>query len=773
MKGLRGLILGGAGVQFFFRHWRRIAILLLPLALFLAHAIGGLPIAVVVRLDELFYDTRLRLKMPFTLDERVVIADIDEKTLSEFGRWPWARDVLAELTQRLFDEHHIAALGFDILFAEAADRGSERALVQLANGPLKDHPAFSDQVAQLRRWLDQDARFAEALRGRPVALGYYFSNGLDGLKKGGLPKPVMPAVRMQGRRAHVLDWDGYGANIESLAEAAPVAGFFNSVTDPDGSVRSLPLIAQHEGQYYESLALAVFRLAHDMPAVYPQWASQGHFGAAHPPMEAIEARSPQGQRWRFPVDDRATVLVPYRGAGGPGGGSFRYISVADVLSGRLPSGSLKDTIVLVGSTAPGLLDLRSTPVDKVYPGVEVHASVISGMLDGRMAVRPDYADGYEALVLLVAGLALALALPVLSAGWSILLILGLLSSVLALNLALYVMAGLALPVASAVLLILLTFALDISYGYWVESRAKRELANLFGTYVPPPLVDQMLRSPKQYSMRATSRRLTLMFCDLRGFTRLSEGMTPEELQALLNDLFSRLSLCIGRHQGTIDKYMGDCIMAFWGAPVDLPDPAGQALQAALDMLKALEGFNVERQQAGLSTLGVGIGLNTGWVSVGDMGSDVRRSYTAIGDPVNLAARLQGLSGLYGVPLIVSEFTMQEIGLNGAWIELDRVRVVGKRRAVSLYTPMGAVEASGAGQDDVLRDIWPQCLSAYRARDWDRCDELLRILRARRGPWSTLHDLYADRVANFRRHPPPPDWDGVFELDSRRNRRASR
>ena len=752
--------------RFLDRHGRRILVTLLPLCLLGSHALGLISFSLINRLDDFFYDARLNLTAPATLDDRIVIVDIDEKSLAELGHWPWGRDRLARLTTQIFDHYRASALGFDVLFSEKDTSSGLQVLKQLAQGPLRDEPAFRSRLQVLSPSLDYDQQFADALRGRPVVLGYYFTSDHDGLTKGVLPPPAFaddladsrPGIASEAEAAplRVLDWNGYGANLATLAQAVPQAGFFNSITDDDGVVRSLPLVGRYGGHYYESLALALYRELKGRPALRPVRAPNAP--GASGILEAMDlGQGPDALR--IPVDDRAALLVPYRGAGGPNGGSFRYVSAADVLAGRLEPGALAGRVVLVGATAPGLLDLRSTPVGQIYPGVESHANVISGLLDERLLVRPDYAPAYEVLVLLFVGLSLALALPLLDAARALVLSLGMLLGVVGLNLGLYLLAGLVFPVASGVLLVLLAIALNMSYGYFVESRAKRELADVFGTYVPPELVHQMLQDPERYSMKASSRELTVMFCDMRGFTRLSEGLEPAQLQALLNELFSRLSQCIRHHQGTIDKYMGDCVMAFWGAPVELPDHAERAVAAALDMVAEVERFNLEQQARGQPPVAVGIGLNTGLMRVGDMGSDLRRSYTVIGDAVNLGSRLEGLSKFYGLPIIASESTRLQADPARQWQPLDRVRVKGKEDAVSIFSPLGPESPAATAR----LTIWDQLLKAYRAGRWREAEEHLRELQSLQA-WPTLCQLYRERLESLRREPPPPGWDGVSVMD---------
>jgi adenylate cyclase len=744
------------------RHWPRIAVTLIPLVFALMHASGILRIGVLQRLDDIIYDARLRATMPQTLDDRIVIVDIDEKSLAEIGRWPWARNRLAELVEELHDRQKTALLGFDVVFAEADESSGLKRLKQLAQAELKDQPGFSEKLNQLQASLDYDAVFAKAIEKRPVVMGYYFTSDRDGRVNGVLPSPVMSRDALGGRPIKFTSWNGYGANIELLAKAAPLGGFFNSITEGDGVVRSIPLLAEYKGQYYESLALAMFRMLAGLPKVEPGFPPEKFLTRNYQGLESILLK--QGNKTlAIPVDDRVATLVPFRGNGGASGGSFRYISAADVLAKRLAPGALKDKIVLIGTTAPGLLDLRVTPVGETYPGVETHANVISGFRDGKVFVKPDYAVGFEIVILLFSGLTLAFALPLLSASRAVVVSLAVIGAIAGLNFWLYSGYGLVLPLASALVMGLTAFALNMSYGYFVESRSKRELANLFGTYVPPELVDEMVKDPDSYSMTATTKELTVMFCDMRGFTKMSETMEPTQLQALLNSVFSRLTDLIRGNRGTIDKYMGDCVMAFWGAPVDTPDHAALAVKTALEMSNAVRRINEEHKAKGLPEIGIGIGLNTGTMCVGDMGSDVRRSYTVIGDAVNLGSRLEGLSKTYGVDIVVSESTRKSAN-DFAWQELDKVRVKGKDQAVAIFWPLAPADRIDKDNVSELK-TWGLALKAYRAQDWDQCDVHLLNLQRLNGK-KFLYRLYAERVASMRLLPFDPEWDGATNFETK-------
>ena len=751
-------------------HWRRMLVTLVPVVFALLHATDWLPLGVVQRLDNLLYDARLRATMPGTVDSRIVVVDIDEQSLSEVGHWPWSRDKLARLTDELFVRQQAALVGFDVLFAEADTSSGLDTLQKLAREDLQNHPEFAARVQDLQAQLDFDSLFAQALSGRDAVLGYYFTSDREGRTRGVLPAPVMEDGAMQGASSRVTVWNGYGANIAQLAQAAPQAGFFNSVTDSDGVVRAIPLLAQFDGRYYESLALAMFRRLVGQPSVAPGFVNGAASAGA---LASIQLRTTDSKTISIPVDDRVTTLVPFRGPGGAQGGSFVYESAADVLAGRLLPAQLAGKIVLVGTTAPGLLDVRATPVGQIYPGVEVHANVLSGLLDGTRLVRPDYAVGFDVLVLVLVGLVLAWVLPLLPAAGAVLLSLGVLAGLVGLNFWLYAGWGLVLPLASALLMVLAAFVLNMSYGYLVESRAKRRLAGLFGTYVPPELVDEMVRRPGSYSMQARNQELTVMFCDMRGFTQMSEHMEPIQLQGLLNGVFSRLTQTISANRGTIDKYMGDCVMAFWGAPVETPEHAHLAVQAALEMAAAVQAMNTANavnaapKLAGHTppptAISMGIGLHTGVMCVGDMGSDIRRSYTVVGDAVNLGARLEGLSAIYGVSIVASEATRAQAP-DFVWQELDTVRVKGKDTAVTIFTPLGRAADITAAQQNALA-LWAPFLRAYRAQDWDTAEQQLATMLASNVNYF-LCGLYSGRIASWRARGFDPAWDGSTHFDTK-------
>lgn len=729
---------------------------LVVLAVFLGHAAKIYQIGLVTRLDHIIYDARLRLTMPGGVDERIVILDIDEKSLAtpELGRWPWGRDKVAKLVDKLFDKYGIAALGFDVVNAEPDTSSGLPVLERLAAAELKDNAAFQTAIAGLRQSLDHDALFAQAIKGRPVVLGYYFTSVRDARQTGVIPPPVLPAGTFAGRPIPFTDWAGFGGNLPEFQAAAAGAGHFTPIVDEDGIVRRVPMLAEHDKAFYEPLSLVLVRMLLGFPEVKPGY-----------PPDRFMSRSYSGLEWisagkvRVPVDENAAALIPYRGYEH----SFPYISLSDVYLDRVDENRLRGRIALVGTSAPGLVDLRATPVGSAYPGVEIHANLIAGMLDGTIKARPAYVLGAEVTLLAIGGLLLAFLLPFLSPLRATLTTVAALAVYGGLNLAVWQTAHLVLPLASSLLVVLAMFALNMSYGYFVESRSKRQFTELFGQYVPPELVDQMARDPGRYTMEGKSEVLTVLFSDIRGFTSIAEGLDPRDLSQLMNEYLTAMSNVIGEHRGTLDKYIGDAIMAFWGAPVAEPEHAASAVAAAMDMQAALGPLNATFRARGWPELTIGVGINTGPMRVGDMGSKLRKAYTVLGDAVNLASRLEGLTKRYGTGIIVGEQTRKAVS-GIVFRELDRVRVKGKDEPVAIFEPIGVEGAIGKSRQEEFR-LWQQALKAYRAQDWDQADVALFNLR-RLYPNETLYAFYAERIAQHRARPPERSWDGVTSFEEK-------
>ncbi len=584
----------------------RLALSALILFALLLDTSGLVKYPFVKQLENWAYDARLNFTRPNTVDNRIVIVDIDENSMAKVGRWPWGRDKLATIVDNLFDYYQVNTVGFDIVFAEKDESSGLEAFENLADTELSSDPAYQRAFEKIRPSLQYDRIFADSLEGRNVVLGYYFkpgdSKGESG-EVGLLPPPIMKMDVQWGERLAIEKAAGYGANLEILQTAARSGGYFdNPHVSPDGVFRRIPIIQRYQSFLYSSLALAVIQAFLNQPQVEFIVESAGARNAKNYfALEAIKLGD-----YRIPVDDNGSVYVPYRGLQG----SFPYLSAHQVLSREIDPALLKDKIVLIGTSAPGLLDLRSTPVQNVYPGVEVHANIISGILDQRINHKPAWTIGYEFVLLIVVAVSMAILLPLLSP---------LMAAVGTVGIGLLVLTGtmvawqnnLILPLASPLLLIALIFMLHMTYGFFIESRGKRQLAHLFGQYIPPELVDEMSDSPTDFSLDGESREMTVLFSDVRGFTTISEGMDPRQLTQLMNALLTPMTRVIHKNRGTIDKYMGDAIMSFWGAPLRDSEHARHALYAAMEMIEELKIIRKEFSSRGWPELNIGIGLNTG------------------------------------------------------------------------------------------------------------------------------------------------------------------
>ena len=730
------------------RHIVRIALGLGIVLAFVGHVATFYQIGIITQLDNIIYDTRLKLTMPGTVDERIVILDIDEKSLQEVARWPWPRDVMARLITKLFDQYQIGIIAFDVVFAEEDFSSGIKRLDELAGKEFKNVPAFNETYEKLRPQLDNDSLFAKAIKGRPVVLGYYLNSDKDAKRIAAIPEPVLPKSVFAGRNINFTTWVGYGGNLAQFQSSAANAGHFNPLVDFDGVVRRVPMIAELDGNYYEALSLAVVRTLLGFPKVEAGFGSEKDAHKGYGGLEWLKVGP-----LTIPVDERASALIPFRG----GKSSFRYVSLADVLNDRIAADSLKGKIALVGTTAPGLLDLRSTPVDSVYPGVEVHANLIGGIIDQVIKEKPPYMLGAEVILLLIGGITLAVLMPILSPLRAVLVSLVAMGLIVGFNLLVWTGGGLVLPLASSLLMTVALFTINMAYGYFVESRSKRQFTELFGQYVPPELVDKMAQDPEKYTMAGRSEQLTVLFSDIVGFTSISEGLSPKDLSEFINEYLTSMSLVIREHRGTLDKYIGDAIMAFWGAPIEDAQHARQGVMAALAMQSRLREINELIRERGWPLIRIGIGLNSGTMSVGDMGSKVRRAYTVMGDAVNLGSRLEGLTREYGAWVIVGQGT-RDLVTDGVFRELDKVKVKGKDEPVAIFEAVGFDATVDAA---VLEEIavWHQCLQRYRAQEWDEAEVLLGKL-VKLKPDHKLYKEFSSRIVQMRKDPPGADWDGV-------------
>ncbi len=720
----------------------------------LFNASGLFSFRVIDTLENLAYDFRLQLTLPEKVDKKVVIIDIDEKSLAEIGQFPWERNILAKIVDNLFEYYQINVLGFDIVFAEKDEDPSDQILEQLSSTALANDRIFTRVLQQNQNKLQRDKSFAESLKDRKTVLGIIFNTNDNNLSKGLLP-PAIPNFTQDIIDSFAFTHAaGFTANVEILQQNAFSGGFFdNPFIDDDGVFRRVPLLQSYAGNVYPSLALEIVRASLADNTIRLGYGTTDDSGS----LKSLE--------WVYvddiaiPVDEHSAVMVPYIG----GQKTFEYISAADILNKAIDKDHLRGKLALFGTSAAGLLDLRTTPLESAYPGVEVHANIIQGILDQTIMHKPEYMIGFEILLILLIGIILTFLLPALSPLWSSLS--AVIAAFVVLLIDYYAWNDLMviMPVASPLILIGLLFVLNMSYGFFVESRGKRQLTHLFGQYVPPDLVDEMSRNLKEINLDGEIRNMTVLFTDVRGFTTLSEKMEPKELTHFINAFLTPLTKVIHHNRGTIDKYMGDAIMAFWGAPLRDHQHARNAIVAAMEMLKAIQKLNQRFEQQNKPQIKIGIGINTGEMNVGNKGSEFRVDYTVLGDAVNLGSRLEGLTKNYGVDIIVNESTQHEVP-EYEYRMLDIVRVKGKDKPVTIYEPIDLVENIDKATRTSIKEFH-HALSLYRQQKWDDAEKILFHL-SQQDKDRLIYRIYLDRIAYFRNNPPEADWDGVFTHTSK-------
>ncbi len=726
---------------------------LLIVVLLILHAHGSMTWEFIDSFENKLYDLRLNLTVPGTLDSRIVILDIDENSLKEIGQWPWPRLVMAQLIDQLFDHYQIDVLGMDVVFAEPDNSSGLKQLELLAQRELSQSLDFLNHLKQLKIQLDYDNLFTQSLQNRRVVLGHVFTENSQTsgqVTSGQLPPPILNAEQTRHYGLHYFAGTGYAANLPQFLDKAMGAGHFNSLPDSDGIIRKAPLLYGYQDNLYEALALATARIALGNPPIQLGFNELG--GQPHLEFLKLADRI-------IPIDNKMQVFVPYKGKRG----NFPYISIIEVLRRHTEQKELQDKIVLLGTTAQGLLDLRATPLDKVYPGVEIHANLIAGILDQQFRYHLPYQTSLELFLIIVIGIAL-IKLATFSPLIATLGNLGLIVGIVSLNMVFWQFYNIIFPLAIFLILTLSLFILNMSYGYFIESRNKRYLNQLFGQYIPPELVDEMNKHlGRKFTMESENREMTVLFSDVRGFTTISEGLEPKELSELMNDYLTPMTAIIHKHRGTIDKYMGDAIMAFWGAPLLNSQHARHAVEAAMEMLTHLTHLQNQFRNRGWPEIKIGISLNTGMMNVGNMGSQFRMAYTVLGDAVNLGSRLESITKQYGVQCIVSETTKSAVG-NYVYRELDRVKVKGKDQPVAIFEPVARRENLSKEVFDEIVD-YEQALLTYRQQDWSKAQIQFTYLQ-KKSPDRLLYKLYLERINHFMQYPPGKNWDGVYTFKTK-------
>ena len=698
------------------------------------------------RAESMAYDLRLNagLSKDQPPDSRIVIIDIDEKSLADEGRWPWPRNKIAALTDRLFEAGAVV-VGYDIFFTEP-ERNKALAIVQQLESTKPEANWLINNLSEIAPEFDNDRHLANSLTDNDVTLGYLFHNE-NTAPVGQLPEPLQTLTDKQAKRSGIKAMPNYTASLPLLQDSAVSSGFVTTWPDPDGIIRRTPMLIRHGNNIYGSLSLNVAKLYLFLDKVEIKTS----------PIENIDAvdKIILGGT-TIPTDGNGFALVPYKGPAG----TFPYLSASEVLNGTADDNMLEGAIILIGTSAVGIADLVATPVDNIYPGVEVHANIIRSILDNDFPYQPSWANGANLFITLSIGLILALLFPHLAPLTLLITSVAMACAVIYGNVWLWQEKGLALALAWPLILILTLAAVNITYGFLSENRKRSQLKSMFGQYVPPELVDAMSQtSSEDFGFEGESREMTVLFADIRGFTTLSEKLSPSELRALLNRYFTHMTEIIFDHHGTIDKYVGDMVMAFWGAPIKNPDHAKQAIQAAMQMLKKTAELKPILIAEGYPEVDIGIGLNTGLMNVGDMGSSYRRAYTVLGDNVNLGSRIEGLTKFYGAGLVVSETTMAGQD-EFVFRRLDLVKVKGKTEAVKVYEPLCLKEEATA---ELLEELQQHelGLAAYLKQEWQQAQHIFGQLNEQQ-PNTRIYSLYLERINELRQRSLGAEWDGVYE-----------
>lgn len=720
--------------------------------------VGGIiAAAVLVRLADPFviqalrliaFDTYQRLTpQSYDPDMPVRIVDIDEVSLAKVGQWPWPRTIMRDLVNRL-GSAGAAVVAFDIQFAEA-DRTS---LEQIARRlPQEEAGRLADIIVGNPT---NDETFAVALKNTPSVLATALSsNGTFSM----LPKAGF-AVAGDDPRPFIPNFVGGAGNLPMFEEVAAGIGSINWTPDRDQVLRRVALLYRVGDTFVPALFAEALRVAQGA-STYVLKASNASGETAFGQRSGLN-HIRIGQ-FEIPTDADGAIWLKFRPTA-----PHSFISAADVLAGTVPKSEIEGRIILIGSSAPGLLDLRATPLDAAVPGVEIIAQSIEHVVAGRFLTRPDYALALEQVVIVLFGVLIAIVLAKVSARAAGLMGFLAISSLIVGGWVSYDHLGLLLdPLYPAFSLLMLT-AVATFYVYRQVEVQRGEVRRAFSRYVSPDVVNELIANPGKLELDGEIRELTLLFCDVRNFTTISERLSASELTRFINELLTPLSDVILRNRGTIDKYMGDAIMAFWNAPLVVPDHPVQACRSALEMTERMRELNQKWREEAQATgrpfqeVRIGIGINTGNCCVGNLGSVQRFDYSAIGDEVNIASRFEGLAKVYGLTAIVGERTIRSAPQFPA-LELDLVRVKGRVAPVAIYTFCHLLD-DDEKRIASLTEAHARFLAAYRKGCWD--ESVAAIHKCRELGVASLEHYYAvflKRIAEHRAMPPPEDWGGVF------------
>ena len=694
------------------------------------------------RVDGLLYDLKV-LHFPAWPDSvtNVQIVDIDEFSLKQVGRMPWSRKTFSQLNDELKRSGAIVIV-YDVLFSEPQ---SNAALDVLASLPVALTP---EQQQAISAQFDVDGYFVRSMSGIDTILPVLLHREQNPITHAPLTSGNLPDrahTKALGECPNTLrTYFSYAGVSETVFSGITGAGFINSFEDPDGFVRRGALLSCINDRWVPALALEAARVYSLADRFEPQWEVYN----AKRYLTGITVGNNL-----IPTDGRGQILIPYQGPAR----TYSYTSAADILAGNIRPLQFDQAVVFVGSSAAGLGDLQATPVGLGFPGVEIQATLFDALLNpASIPALPEWWREAMLIQLLLIGIASMLMMTNRAPVFTLFTAICFIAMVVALNSFLWFSWHITLPLFIPVLLTILLAVYYVAVGFIRENHQRRRVKAIFDQYVPPAHIDRLLSREQIPNLDGEKKTLSVLFSDVRSFTSISEQMSAESLKQWLNAFFSPVTQAILAHDGTIDKYVGDMVMAFWGAPLEEPRHAEKAIRGAFAMLTALQRVNETFAENGQPVASIGVGINTGEMNVGDMGSDFRRSYTVIGDAVNLGSRLEGLTKFYGVSILVSEFTKQSAEAFD-YLLVDKVKVKGKQRPVTVYTPLPDTASALTRQHTTTLN---SAMSAYFARDFDTAKKTLDTLPIDT-EYNTLVALYLARVSHFLAHPPPQDWDGSY------------
>jgi adenylate cyclase len=722
-----------------------IGVVLIAFALWMSITTNPFFHSIVTRIDNASYDFQLRLRLaayPKTPKTPIVIVDIDDKSVQAEGLWPWPRKKIASLVDKL-KAHDVNLIIFDMFFAAKAPNVANKLLDQFNQTTVFDSSCRSSiQAASV--FTDEDLPFAKSMASGKVFLGFAFLP--YSLIANDLPSPLLQLTPDAVSQLNLYHAKGYLANIGILQQAAKGVGFMNVVPDSqDGIVRRAHLIMEYNGGIYPALSLQTMlhfygdKLTLDTPLY-----------GKNMKLERLRLG-----KMTIPTDKAGQVFIPFIG----GSRTFKYYSATDVLNDRLPPDTFAGKMVLIGSTAVGLGDIHATAVSGQFYGVEIQATLLNGMLENNFSYQPAWIDTANLSFILILGLIAVFVLPKLGARTLTIAVFAIPILLTLINEWIWEKTGLLFSFTIPIILVFLITLFNIVYQYLFETRKRMKLKAAFGQYVPDEHIDEMLSESGNFAFGAEDKEMSVMFADIRNFTTISEKMSAQDLVGILNSYLSVMTKIIFSNHGTIDKYQGDNIMAFWGAPKKDPDHANHAMLAALSMQETLANMRATSTEDYWKKIHIGIGINTGLMSVGDMGSTYRRNYTVLGDAVNLGSRAEGLTKFYGVAIIVTEYTQKG---NDAFIfrKLDTVRVKGKTISVVLYELVCLKKDITTELNDEIK-IYHQALDLYSQQQWDEALKIIETLHSKY-PDTVLYKIYLKRIKEYKKNPPPTAWDGVYE-----------